>query len=71
MARLAVPRVRLLPDAAKADGWVRVIDPGGAGSSRVPAGRLAYYLAKGFRRLHDPERASAPKAPRRGERTCE
>ncbi len=29
--------------------WVELIDPGGNGTSRVPADRVSHYLEKGFK----------------------
>jgi hypothetical protein len=41
--------------------WVRLRDPQGGGTSRVPADRVAYYVAKGFRPVEAPAEGGGPR----------
>ena len=72
MAAVRPEGITVSPHAVEPDAWVSLRDPSGPGSSRVPAGRVAYYLAKGFREIGgsapgDPQQATdVPSCPRCG-----
>ena len=59
MAAVGPEGITVSPHAVEPDAWVVLRDPSGPGSSRVPAGRVAYYLAKGFREIGDPAQADS------------
>ena len=57
MAALTPDGITVSPRPVTTPAWVHLRDPSGQGTSRVPADRIAYYLAKGFRRI---DRGSEP-----------
>ena len=46
--------------------WVELTDPGGKGTSRVPADRVGHYLEKGFRRIRRKARKASVSRAKKG-----
>ncbi len=61
MVALTTDGITVSPQPVTTPAWVHLRDPSGEGTSRVLADRIAYYLAKGFRRIgRKPEPAGKP-----------